>query len=229
MCWPDRVQRTSVMVPEIMIGASTPSSSNTPWTANIFALALRCRRWSRSGSVLGAFDQQQHGSPRRSSPPARQGDVAVARNCSRPEIEQVRLVGPDAGDEARLVQGLRRSSRRLASQARPFDVEFVGAATACRSRPGTPGVALKVLVSRICWRRWAGRPRVALGWRRAARRRRSLLPFTSLGQSAGDAGMSSAIFLAVALDRRWPMPPPRSPRGRSSGQRTCRAGRYGPR
>lgn len=40
--WPDRVRpEASVMVPEIMIGSSTPSSSNTPWTANIAALALR--------------------------------------------------------------------------------------------------------------------------------------------------------------------------------------------
>ncbi|MNQ91703.1 hypothetical protein D3C85_1070970 [compost metagenome] len=40
--WPDRVRpEASVMVPEIMIGSSTPSSSNTPCTAKIAALALR--------------------------------------------------------------------------------------------------------------------------------------------------------------------------------------------
>ncbi|MNG19059.1 hypothetical protein D3C84_1031790 [compost metagenome] len=39
---PDRVRpEASVMVPEIMIGSSKPSSSNTPCTAKIAALALR--------------------------------------------------------------------------------------------------------------------------------------------------------------------------------------------
>ena len=182
--WPDRVRpEASVMVPEIMIGSSTPSLEH--------ALDGEDRRLGVEG-VEDGLDQDQVGAAFDQAAGRLdvvlhqfvEGDVAVAGVVHVREIEQVRLVGPSTPATKRGLSGVSAVRvRHLAGQARPFDVEFVGqrlhAVVGLGHLGGVEGVGLEDVGAGVEVGLLDGLDHV-----RAAQQQEVVVAFTSLGQSA---------------------------------------------
>ena len=138
--WPDKVRpEASVIVPETMMGSSTPISSSTSRTANSAALAFKV---SKMVSIRMISTPPSISARAASRIAAASSSKLMLRNpgsFTSGDSEAVRLVGPSAPATKRCRPVARRHlvRRPAAPGARPRD-SARRPATACRSPPARP-------------------------------------------------------------------------------------------